>query len=96
MAMNHQRTPRLKRLLDKVPPGFMVDTGWLKGQEVIDPKSIHEYVERGWLERDVPAGHSVVFYRLETLELTGPPRDYSWAPWDPPRHHAPTSAHLGH
>lgn len=53
MGMNHQRTPRLKRLLDKVPPGFIVDTAWLKGQEGIDPKSIHEYVARGWLERIV-------------------------------------------
>ena len=50
MAMNHPRTQRLKPLLDKVPPGFMVDTPWLKGQG-IDPKSIHDYVSRGWLER---------------------------------------------
>lgn len=53
MGMTHLKTPRLKRLLDKVPPGFMVDAAWLKGQEGIDPKSIHEYVERGWLERIV-------------------------------------------
>ena len=53
MGMTHLKTPRLKRLLDKVPPGFMVDAAWLKGQEGIDPKSIHEYVERGWLERVV-------------------------------------------
>ena len=52
MAMNHPRTPRLKPLLDKVPPGFMVDTQWLKAQG-IDPKSIHNYVSRGWLERIV-------------------------------------------
>ena len=50
--MNHQRTPRLKPLLDTVPPGFMVDTPWLKAQG-IDPKSIHDYVARGWLERVV-------------------------------------------
>ena len=50
MVMNHQRTPRLKPLLDKVPPGFMVDTPWLRGQG-IDPKSIHDYVARGWLKR---------------------------------------------
>ena len=52
MAMNHQKTQRLKPLLDKVPPGFMVDTPWLKGQG-IDPKSIHGYVARGWLRRVV-------------------------------------------
>ena len=50
MVMSRQRTPRLKPLLDKVPPGFMVDTPWLKAQG-IDPKSIHDYVARGWLER---------------------------------------------
>ena len=50
MVMNHQRTHRLKPLLDKVPPGFMVDTPWLRAQG-IDPKSIHNYVARGWLER---------------------------------------------
>ena len=30
----------------------MVDTSWLRGQG-IDPKSIHDYVARGWLERIV-------------------------------------------
>ncbi len=53
MGMTHQKTPRLKFLLDKVPPGFLVDTAWLKKKGGIDPKSIHEYVERGWLERVV-------------------------------------------
>ena len=50
MVMSRQRTPRLKPLLDTVPPGFMVDTPWLRAQG-IDPKSIHDYVARGWLER---------------------------------------------
>ena len=50
MVMGQQRTPRLKPLLDVVPPGFMVDTPWLRAQG-IDPKSIHDYVARGWLER---------------------------------------------
>ena len=52
MVMSRQRTPRLKLLLDTVPPGFMVDTPWLRAQG-IDPKSIHDYVARGWLERVV-------------------------------------------
>ncbi len=50
MVMNHSRTPRLKPLLDAVPPGFLVDTPWLRARN-IDPKSIHDYVARGWLER---------------------------------------------
>ena len=52
MAIDHERTPRLQPLLDKVPPGFMADTPWLRAQG-IDPKSIHEYVARGWLDRVV-------------------------------------------
>lgn len=52
MAMGHYRQQRLKPLLAKVPPGFLVDTPWLKAQG-IDPKSIHDYVARGWLERVV-------------------------------------------
>jgi len=48
--MDHQRQRRLKPLLDRVPPGFLVDTRWLKAQG-IDAKSIHDYVEQGWLER---------------------------------------------
>jgi len=50
--MNHSRTPRLKPLLDTVPPGFLMDTPWLRARS-IDPKSIHDYVARGWLERVV-------------------------------------------
>ena len=50
MVMNHVKTLKLKPLLDTVPPGFMVDARWLRGRD-IDPKSIHDYVARGWLER---------------------------------------------
>ncbi len=50
MVMSHPRQQRLKPLLDKVPPGFIVDTRWLRAQG-LDPKSIHDYVARGWLER---------------------------------------------
>lgn len=48
--MNHERQPRLKPLLDRVPPGFLVDARYLCGRG-IDRKSIHGYVARGWLER---------------------------------------------
>jgi hypothetical protein len=73
MGMNHQKTPRLKRLLDKVPPGFLVDTAWLKGREGIDPKSIHEYVARGWLERIVRG-----VYRRPLPESVRESRDTDW------------------
>ncbi len=50
MAMSYSRTPRLKPLLDALPPGFIVDTAWLRARR-IDPKSIHNYVNQGWIER---------------------------------------------
>ena len=52
MANSQIRTPRLKPLLDKVPPGFLVDTAWLKAQG-IESKSIHRYASHGWLEHIV-------------------------------------------
>ena len=52
VVMSRQRTPRLKPFLERVPPGFLVDAAWLK-RFGIDPKSIHDYAERGWLERVV-------------------------------------------
>jgi len=52
MVMSHLKTPRLKPLLDALPPGFVVDTAWLKARG-IDAKSIHGYVARGWIERVV-------------------------------------------
>lgn len=48
--MSRQNTSRLKSLVDKVPPGFLVDTAWLKKREGIDPKTIYRYVKHGWLE----------------------------------------------
>ena len=50
MVMNSQRKARLKTLVDHVPPGFIVDAAWLRRQG-IDPKSIHGYAKRGWLEK---------------------------------------------
>lgn len=51
MVVTHQKQPRLKFLLENVPPGFMVDTPWLRHRAGVNPKSIHEYVMHGWLER---------------------------------------------
>ena len=52
MVMNQTKIPRLKPLLESLPPGFVVDAAWLKARG-IDPKSIHEFVARGWIERIV-------------------------------------------
>ena len=71
--MNHLRTQRLKPLLDTVPPGFVVDTPWLRARD-IDPKSIHDYVARGWLERLVRG----VYRRPTPQGAPGGDRDF-WA-----------------
>ncbi len=71
--MNHARTPRLKPLLDTVPPGFLVDTPWLRARN-IDPKSIHDYVARGWLERVVRG-----VYRRPVPETARGGNGESWA-----------------
>ena len=73
MVMNHSRMPRLKPLLDTVPPGFLVDTPWLKARS-IDPKSIHDYVARGWLERVVRG-----VYRRPVPETARAGNAESWA-----------------
>ena len=70
--MNHLRTPRLKPLLDTVPPGFVVDTPWLRARG-IDPKSIHGYVARGWLERVVRG-----VYRRPLPRAAQDPNGESW------------------
>ena len=71
--MTPLRKPRLKPLLDTVPPGFMVDTPWLRARG-IDPKSIHDYVARGWLERVVRG----VYRRPLPVSVQGDPEE-SWA-----------------
>jgi len=48
--MSVTRTPRLLPLLNDLPQGFIVDTAWLIARG-IDHKSIHYYVQQGWIER---------------------------------------------
>lgn len=50
MAMNQQRSEKLKPLLNELPPGFLVDAAWLVARK-IDRKSILNYERRGWLEK---------------------------------------------
>lgn len=72
MVMSRQRQPRLKPLLDKLPPGFLADTRWLKAQS-IDAKSRHNYVARGWLERVIRG-----VYRRPLPEGARPSAAGSW------------------
>jgi hypothetical protein len=48
--MDGPNTSKLKHLLQSVPPGFLVDTGWLT-RHAISRQSSSAYVKQGWLER---------------------------------------------
>ncbi|MFY0992583.1 type IV toxin-antitoxin system AbiEi family antitoxin domain-containing protein [Halomonas sp. C05BenzN] len=48
--MSAHKEEKLKNILDAVPPGFMVDSGWLERHEV-SRFLTRKYVDRGWLER---------------------------------------------
>ena len=48
--MAAKRMQKLKKVLDAVPAGFLVDAKWLTAQGVAY-ESFRDYVKRGWLER---------------------------------------------
>lgn len=48
--MNRTRQKLLQQLVNRVPPGFLVDTPWLN-RHGIGPKSVYAYAKSGWLER---------------------------------------------
>ena len=45
-----QKGQHLNTLLQRLPPGLLVDSHWLQEQG-LSRSRIHDYVERGWLER---------------------------------------------
>ena len=45
-----QKGHHLNYLLQRLPPGLLVDSQWLQEQG-LSRSRIHDYVERGWLER---------------------------------------------
>lgn len=51
--MTLQRHHHLNRLLAKLPPGLLVDSGWLQAQG-LSRSRVHDYVRLGWLERLMP------------------------------------------
>lgn len=71
MSSSHSRKPRLKSLLNDLPPGFIVDTAWLTGRG-IDSRSIHNYVREGWIKRII---HGVY---QRPLPHRGEPDKLSW------------------
>ena len=48
--MNAARSQKLKKLLDAVPAGYLVDAAWLVSQGIVY-ESFRDYVKRGWLDR---------------------------------------------
>ena len=48
--MNTKRFQKLKKVLDAVPAGFLVDAAWLTSQGIAY-ESFRDYARRGWLER---------------------------------------------
>ena len=48
--MNTERARNLKKVLDAVPSGYLVDAKWLTGHGIAY-ESFRDYVNRGWLER---------------------------------------------
>ena len=48
--MDAARSQNLKKLLDAVPAGYLVDAAWLVSQGIAY-ESFRDYVKRGWLHR---------------------------------------------
>ena len=47
--MSGQQETKLKQLIQEVPPGFLVDSGWM-ARHAISRQSVAGYVKQGWLE----------------------------------------------
>lgn len=48
--MSGRRYENIKKLLEAVPPGFIVDSAWLEANG-IGRRSVYDYIKQGWLER---------------------------------------------
>lgn len=48
--MSTQRSEKLKKVIDAVPAGYLVDASWLISQGIAY-ETFRDYVKRGWLER---------------------------------------------
>ena len=69
--MNEQATPKLKYLIQSVPPGFLVDSAWT-ARHAISRQSVSAYIKQGWLERIATGVYRRPFSARETTEaVTG-------------------------
>jgi len=73
MIMSISQTQSAKNLINEIPLGFIVDSAWftLRG---IATKSIHHYVQQGWIERVVRG----VYRRPLPARGNGNNRDLPW------------------
>ncbi|EJC74981.1 Protein of unknwon function (DUF2893) [Rhizobium leguminosarum bv. trifolii WSM2012] len=65
--MNEQVTPKLKYLIQSVPPGFLVDSAWT-ARHAISRQSVSAYIKQGWLERIATGVYRRPFSGRETTE----------------------------
>lgn len=71
-----QKSQHLNYLLQRLPPGVLVDSEWLREQG-LSRSRIHDYVERGWLERLRPR-----VYRRPTAAGRTPAKQESFVRWE--------------
>jgi hypothetical protein len=71
-----QKPQHLNHLLQRLPPGLLVDTQWLHEQG-LSRSRIHDYVARGWLERLRPR-----VYRRPAAAAAGAPGRPSSVTWE--------------
>ncbi|WP_200865092.1 AbiEi antitoxin N-terminal domain-containing protein [Brevundimonas abyssalis] len=65
--MDALRGQKLKHVLDSAPPGFLVDSRWLKDNGV-GRSSASAYAQAGWLERVRPGLYRRPFGAVEPIE----------------------------
>lgn len=70
--MSGQKQQKLKPLLQAVPPGFLVDSPWLR-RNGVSRQSVSAYVKQGWLERLAQGVYRRPFGPSQTPEDT-----YEW------------------
>lgn len=69
--MNEHATPKLKHLIQSVPPGFLVDSAWT-ANHAISRQSVSAYIKQGWLERIATGVYRRPFSARETTQaVTG-------------------------
>lgn len=67
-GMAEQKGQKLKRVLDRVPPGFLVDSRWLNANDVAR-SSAHDYDREQWLNRVVRGVYRRPYPRADAQDV---------------------------